>query len=87
MSSPAPTRAPELGHADTSHYRLDFPDRDDERFLKTSVARYEAGAGTHDITFEPVDTTLVQPRARTYGRVAADEKKTETSSKEAVASS
>lgn len=64
-----------------SHYRLDFPERDDERFLKTLVGEYDPASGGHKIFFREVDTSLVKPRARTYGRV--DAKKQE--SKEAVA--
>ncbi len=57
-----------------SHYRLDFPERDDERFLKTTIAEFDpAGTGpeAHRLTYRDVDTTLVKPRPRTYGRVDA----------------
>jgi len=61
-----------------SHFRKDFPDRDDERFLKTTIAGYEDGQVR--ITYRDVDTRLVKPRPRTYGRTedAATEKKTES---------
>lgn len=57
-----------------SHYRLDFPERDDDNFLRTSIAEYRPNADSperdhHAVTFAPVDTSLVRPRARTYGRV------------------
>ena len=52
-----------------SHYRTDFPDRDDERFLKTSVGVYNAQTGEHEVRFRDVDTSLVKPRPRDYGRV------------------
>jgi succinate dehydrogenase / fumarate reductase flavoprotein subunit len=58
-----------------SHYRLDFPDRDDARFLKTSVGVFEAGARTHRVDWREVDTSLVTPRARTYGKTDASPKK------------
>ncbi len=64
-----------------SHYRLDFPERDDDRFLKTLVGEYDPASGGHKIFFREVDTSLVKPRPRTYGRV--DAKKQER--KEAVA--
>ena len=54
-----------------AHYRSDCPDRDDEQFLKTTVARYDPDTGRPEIRFEPVDTGLVPPRARTYGKVEA----------------
>ncbi|MEM8758048.1 MAG: succinate dehydrogenase flavoprotein subunit [Planctomycetota bacterium] len=51
-----------------SHYRLDYPDRDDADFLKATVAKYDASSGQTSIDLHDVDTTLVQPRARTYGK-------------------
>jgi succinate dehydrogenase / fumarate reductase flavoprotein subunit len=52
-----------------SHYRTDFPERDDERFLKTSVGAFDAGARAHRLSWREVDTSIIKPRARTYGRV------------------
>ncbi|MCZ6446471.1 MAG: succinate dehydrogenase flavoprotein subunit [Planctomycetota bacterium] len=54
-----------------AHYRTDFPDRDDANFLKTTVAKYDPDTGRPEIFLEPVETGLVPPRARTYGKVAA----------------
>jgi len=52
-----------------SHYRLDFPDRDDSRFLKTSLAVYDPSAEDRcRIYWRDVDASLVAPRARTYGK-------------------
>ncbi len=51
-----------------AHYRKDFPERNDERFFKTSVARYNASTGKSDIEFVPVKAVLVELRARTYGK-------------------
>ncbi|MEL7484122.1 MAG: hypothetical protein AAFN41_07185, partial [Planctomycetota bacterium] len=61
-----------------SHYRLDYPDRDDANFLKATVAKYEGGQTS--IELYNVDTRLVTPRARTYGKTdaKAPEKKAET---------
>ena len=69
-----------------SHYRLDYPDRDDANFLKTTVASYDSATGRPSIEFREVVTPLVRPRARTYGKTdsSPDDKK-ETTSKEAVA--
>ena len=54
-----------------SHYRSYFPTPNDERFLNSTVAAYDAATGGCRISFEDVDTALVQPRARTYGKVEA----------------
>ena len=53
-----------------SHYRTDFPERNDERFLKTSVAKFENGKVS--IAFEDLPTPLVKPRKRTYGKVEGE---------------
>ena len=52
-----------------AHYKPDFPERDDANFLKTTIATYDPAANTTNISYEPVDTSLVTPRARTYGKV------------------
>jgi len=61
-----------------AHYKPEFPNRDDENFLKTTLATYDATGDAPRISYEPVDTSLVKPRARTYG-------KTESATKEAAA--
>ena len=69
-----------------SHYRLDFPDRNDERFLKTTVSEYQSAGDNgehgaeHNVFYRDVDTSLVTPRARTYGKT--DAKKTDTKNAE-----
>ncbi len=47
-----------------AHYKPDFPDRDDENFLKTTIAEYSAEAPV--LSYEPVDVSLVEPRKRDY---------------------
>ena len=54
-----------------SHFRPDYPDRDDENWLKTTIATYDPAQNRPVLTYEPVPTPLVHPRARTYGRVEA----------------
>ena len=49
-----------------AHYKPDFPDRDDENFLKTTVAEYSAEAPV--LSYEPVDVSLVEPRKRDYSK-------------------
>jgi succinate dehydrogenase / fumarate reductase flavoprotein subunit len=47
-----------------AHYKPDFPNRDDEKFLKTTIAEY-SGEGPV-FSYEPVDISLLAPRKRDY---------------------
>jgi succinate dehydrogenase / fumarate reductase, flavoprotein subunit len=47
-----------------AHYKPDFPNRDDEKFLKTTKATFKDGAPS--ITWEDVDTSHIKPRPRVY---------------------
>jgi succinate dehydrogenase / fumarate reductase flavoprotein subunit len=47
-----------------AHYKPDFPERDDERFLKTTKASFVNGQPK--IEYEDVDTSLIKPRPRKY---------------------
>jgi succinate dehydrogenase / fumarate reductase flavoprotein subunit len=49
-----------------AHYKPEFPDRDDENFLKTTIAEY-SGEGPV-FSYEPVDVSLIQPRKRDYSK-------------------
>jgi succinate dehydrogenase / fumarate reductase flavoprotein subunit len=51
-----------------AHYKPQHPDRHDEEFLKATIASYDAASDSPKITYGPVDTSLVPPRARTYGK-------------------
>ncbi len=51
-----------------AHYRTDFPTRDDDRFMKTMVAKFDAASKRCRIELLPIDASLIQPRARTYGK-------------------
>lgn len=51
-----------------AHFKPAFPARDDERFLKTTLATYDEASDSAKVTYGPVDTSLVTPRARTYGK-------------------
>jgi succinate dehydrogenase / fumarate reductase flavoprotein subunit len=68
-----------------AHYKPDFPDRNDGEFLKATIATYDAATDSARISYEPVDTSLVPPRARTYGK-KAEPAKTTTSAGPAAAS-
>ncbi|USN98141.1 MAG: succinate dehydrogenase flavoprotein subunit [Phycisphaeraceae bacterium] len=57
-----------------SHYRTDYQDRDDENFWRASVSRFNPQTGKADVSFEEVKAGLVEPRARTYGKQANEDK-------------
>jgi len=52
-----------------AHYKPDFPDRDDERFLKTTKASFAPDADEPRFTMEAVDTQYIKPRPRRYDAV------------------
>ncbi len=56
-----------------SHYRPDYPERDDAKFHKTTIAKYDAANDQPILEYEPVPSPLVEPRARTYGKVETGE--------------
>lgn len=47
-----------------AHYKPEFPDRDDDNFLKTTIAEYAEEAPV--FSYEAVDISLVEPRKRDY---------------------
>ena len=49
-----------------AHYKPDFPDRDDAKFLKTTKASFAPDADEPRFEFEAVDTSLIKPRPRRY---------------------
>jgi succinate dehydrogenase / fumarate reductase flavoprotein subunit len=53
-----------------AHFKPEFPDRDDKNFLKATIATFDTQTGSAQISYGPVDTSLVVPRARTYGKTA-----------------
>jgi succinate dehydrogenase / fumarate reductase flavoprotein subunit len=53
-----------------AHYKPEFPERDDANFLKATIATYDPVNDTAVISYASVDTSLVTPRARTYGKKA-----------------
>ncbi|MFC4767515.1 succinate dehydrogenase flavoprotein subunit [Effusibacillus consociatus] len=47
-----------------AHYKPEFPERDDENWLKTTMAKWTSdGPAFH---YEDVDTSLIKPRLRNY---------------------
>jgi succinate dehydrogenase / fumarate reductase flavoprotein subunit len=49
-----------------AHYKPDFPNRDDERFLKTTIAEFSEEGPV--FSWEPVDIGLLEPRKRDYSK-------------------
>lgn len=47
-----------------AHYKPDFPDRDDDNFMKSTIAEYSEEAPI--LSYEPIDVSLVAPRKRDY---------------------
>ena len=47
-----------------AHYKPEFPERDDKKFLKTTLAAYSADGPR--ISYEEVDTSHIKPRPRKY---------------------
>ena len=47
-----------------AHYKPEFPERDDANWLKTTRAKWVNG--DVQLTYEPVDISLIKPRARRY---------------------
>ncbi|HEV7843741.1 MAG TPA: succinate dehydrogenase flavoprotein subunit [Pyrinomonadaceae bacterium] len=49
-----------------AHYKSDFPNRDDENWMKTTIAEY-SGEGPV-FSYEAVDVSLIPPRKRDYSK-------------------
>jgi succinate dehydrogenase / fumarate reductase flavoprotein subunit len=49
-----------------AHYKPDFPDRNDEKFLKTTKARFTGAPEGPRFEYEEVDTQYIKPRPRSY---------------------
>lgn len=55
-----------------SHYKPEFPDRNDDKYMKTTMAKYDAAANHGPkITYEEIDGALVKPVKRDYTGGAA----------------
>jgi succinate dehydrogenase / fumarate reductase flavoprotein subunit len=49
-----------------AHYKPDFPDRNDEEFLKTTMAAFVDKKTAPSFHYEEVDVSLIKPRKRDY---------------------
>ena len=52
-----------------AHYKPDFPERDDEKFLKTTKAYFAPDADEPRFEWEAVDTQFIKPSPRRYDAV------------------
>ncbi len=55
-----------------SHFRTDFPERDDANWMKTTVARYDVHQDAPVLEYVPVATPMIEPRKRSYGKVEGE---------------
>ncbi|HZG78767.1 MAG TPA: succinate dehydrogenase flavoprotein subunit [Paenibacillus sp.] len=53
-----------------AHYKPEFPERNDEQFMKTTIAKHTANGP--EISYEDIDVSLIPPRKRDY---TSDKKK------------
>lgn len=49
-----------------AHFKPDFPERDDEKWLKTTMARHTPEGPS--LEYEDVDTSIIKPRPRVYSK-------------------
>jgi len=49
-----------------AHYKPDFPERNDEKFLKTTKASFTGSVDGPRFEYEAVDTQFIKPRPRRY---------------------
>ena len=52
-----------------SHYKPAFPERNDEEWLKTTLATYDHAVDGPQLSYEPVDVSLIDPVKRDYSSV------------------
>ncbi|MCM3739921.1 succinate dehydrogenase flavoprotein subunit [Oceanobacillus luteolus] len=52
-----------------AHYKPEFPERNDEDFLKTTIAEFDTKNEEPVISYEDVDVSLIKPRKRDYTTV------------------
>ena len=56
-----------------SHYRPDYPQRDDENWHRTTIAKYDKASDRPILEYEAVPLPMVQPRVRDYGNKSKKE--------------
>ncbi|WP_058307164.1 succinate dehydrogenase flavoprotein subunit [Gracilibacillus massiliensis] len=51
-----------------AHYKPEFPDRNDEEWLKTTKASFDKATQSPKFEYEDVDVSLIEPRKRDYSK-------------------
>lgn len=51
-----------------AHYKPEFPDRNDEEWLKTTIAQYRGPKEAPEFSYEEVDISHIKPRKRDYSK-------------------
>ncbi|GAB2570249.1 succinate dehydrogenase flavoprotein subunit [Gracilibacillus alcaliphilus] len=51
-----------------AHYKPEFPERNDEEWLKTTKAFFDPAAKAPEFEYEEVDVSLIKPRKRDYSK-------------------
>jgi succinate dehydrogenase / fumarate reductase flavoprotein subunit len=51
-----------------AHYKPDFPERNDEEWMKTTKAFFDASSNGPRFEYEDVDVSLIKPRKRDYSK-------------------
>lgn len=49
-----------------AHYKPEFPDRNDDEWLKTTMAKFDGNTKLPELFYEEVDVSLIEPRKRDY---------------------
>ncbi|HLR23087.1 MAG TPA: succinate dehydrogenase flavoprotein subunit [Pseudogracilibacillus sp.] len=49
-----------------AHYKPEYPDRNDEDWLKTTLAEFNQTSASPEFSYEDVDVSLIEPRLRDY---------------------
>jgi succinate dehydrogenase / fumarate reductase, flavoprotein subunit len=57
-----------------AHYKREFPTRDDERFLKTTIVDFNAEKQEPEVTYIDFDHSLIKPRPRNYAVAKKEDK-------------
>ncbi|MGM0879274.1 MAG: FAD-binding protein, partial [Bacillota bacterium] len=51
-----------------AHYKPEFPDRNDEDFLKTTMVKHTGDRTAPEFRYDDVDVSLIEPRKRDYSK-------------------
>ena len=51
-----------------AHYKPEFPDRNDEEWLKTTIAQFRGPKEAPEFSYEEVDISHIKPRKRDYSK-------------------